>query len=85
MLDIQTEVQKLRAKAHNLAAKIWGQWDDPDADKDMMYKWLKAHSFSGHMGEMGVSELRLVIGKLKLLKSQNNGRIKRLRAKQSTK
>lgn len=75
------QVRRLRAKAHDLAAKIWGEWDDPNTDKASMYQWLKKHSFSEHIGDMSLSELRYVISKLKKFKSQQNGMVKRLKRK----
>ncbi len=55
----------LRKEIHKLAEKLFGEWYDKDARKQM-YEWLKANTKTGHIGLMGKSELQEL--KLKLAK-----------------
>ena len=54
------ELKALRKTAHELAADIWGPWENDTARK-RMYDWLKRHTQKGHIGKMDKSEIRALI------------------------
>lgn len=58
------QTRQLRILAHELAGKIWGQWNDPGCRRTAMYRWLERHSRHKHIGKMQKEELEEIISKL---------------------
>tara|TARA_Y100000310_G_C20513486_1_gene730021 strand:+ start:449 stop:805 length:357 start_codon:yes stop_codon:yes gene_type:complete len=62
------ELKKLRMKAHEALGERFGVWELMTRnDKQKMYKWLKKHTRTGHVGSMTKEDIYDLLGKLRVV------------------